>query len=151
MYRFIISFSLLKSIFPYFRKHILNILNGSELLFITNFFIFIILLGLLSYKSLFDKSSIIKTVENYKKLSHSHYLCILTIAIFTVASSLLMYEFDKKYNTPLLNSLFIKCFSILTLFATSIFIFKERYNCKQFIGIFLIIIGFILTIQQDPK
>jgi hypothetical protein len=43
----------------------------------------------------------------------------------------LMYEFDKKYNTPLLKSLFIRCLSILTLFATSIFIFKERYNWKQ--------------------
>ena len=123
MYPFIFGLTIIKSINPYFRKHLLNILDSHDLLFINSFFISLIVFFVFLYKLFFDKKSLKTIAENYKKLTLSHYICILLISILTVSSSLLLYEFDKKYNTPLMNTMFIRCISILALFFTGFFLF----------------------------
>jgi drug/metabolite transporter (DMT)-like permease len=145
MYPFIAGITIIKSINPYFRKHILNILDSHDLLFINSFFISVVVFIIFLYKLFFDKKSLNNIAENYRKLTLSHYLCIIIISIFTVSSSLLLYEFDKKYNTPLMNSMFLRCISILALFFTGYFFFKEQYNWKQILGLIFIIIGVFLT------
>ncbi len=145
MYPFIFGLTIIKSINPYFRKHLLNILDSHDLLFINSFFISLIVFFVFLYKLFFDKKSLKTIAENYKKLTLSHYICILLISILTVSSSLLLYEFDKKYNTPLMNTMFIRCISILALFFTGFFLCKEQYNWKQILGLVFIIIGFFLT------
>jgi drug/metabolite transporter (DMT)-like permease len=145
MYPFIFGLTIIKSINPYFRKHLLNILDSHDLLFINSFFISLIVFFIFLYKLFFDKKSLKTIAENYQKLTLSHYICILLISILTVSSSLLLYEFDKKYNTPLMNTMFIRCISILALFFTGFFLFKEKYNWKQILGLVFIIIGFFLT------
>jgi drug/metabolite transporter (DMT)-like permease len=144
---FLIIISIIKGVFPYFTKYIMGVLDAFELFFIITLFVFVLLLMYLCYRSFYDKNSnmILKMCKKYTQLSHSHYGCIFTIALFTIVSSLMLYDLNKNYNTPLLNSLFLRCISIFAIFITSIFIFKEKYNWKQMLGIFIIMIGFIIT------
>jgi len=147
MYHYILGLTFLKSLSPYFRKHVLGILNGHELLFINTFCISIIVFLVFIYKFMFDKS-FHKTIENYKKLSVGHYTCIFIIALLTVFSALLIYEFDKSYNTPFLNSMFIKVASVLFLFLVSVFLFEEKYTIKQILGIALTVVGVYLVTSK---
>jgi len=147
MYYHIFGLTILKSINPYFRKHILATLSSHDLLILNTFFIGIIVLCLFLYKCFFDKS-IAETLNNYKKLSFSQIGCLFMIAILAVISSLFLFELDKKYNSPLLNSMFLKIASVIALCSVSIFIFKEKYTWKQIIGILLAILGVYLTVNK---
>ena len=58
MYPFISGITIIKSINPYFRKHILNILDSHDLLFINSFFISVVVFIIFLYKLFFDKKSL---------------------------------------------------------------------------------------------
>jgi drug/metabolite transporter (DMT)-like permease len=138
---------MLKSINPYFRKHILNTLSGHELLIINAVFIFIIVSIIFLYKCFFDKS-IATTLNNYKKLTLTQILCLFALAFLTVISSLFIFELDKNYNTPLINSLFLKIASVVALCLVGVFIFEEKYNWKQILGILLACLGVYLITHK---
>lgn len=142
MYHYLIGLSLLKSFSPYFRKHILTTLSSHDLLFINTFVIFFMVLVFFLYKLLFDKQhSLQETFKNYKKLSITQILSIFVMAILAVFSAIFIFEFDKNYNTPLINSMFMKTASTISLILIGIFLFEEKYSWKQITGIFLMILG----------
>jgi drug/metabolite transporter (DMT)-like permease len=139
----ILCITFLKSAAPYFRKHVLTILNSHDLLFINTFILSILVFIYFMYKLLVEKN-FHKTIENYKKLELKHYSCIFLISIFTIISTIMIYEFDKTMNTPFLNSVFIKIASIIFLFLIGIFLFEEKYKWKQIIGIIITLFGVYL-------
>lgn len=147
MYHYILGITFFKSLNPYFRKYILNILESHELLFINTLVISIIVFSVFLYRVFFDKT-FYKTLERYKQLSTGHYACIFFIGIFTVFSTLFMYDFDKNYNTPFLNSIFIKVASIMFLFLVGVFLFEESYSWKQVLGVILTLSGIYLVTQK---
>ena len=149
MYHYLFSLSILKSFTPYFRKHLLTTLNSHELLFINTFFYFFIVLVFFLYKLFFDKTNFIeKTFKNYTNLSFSQFGCLALMALLAVASSIFIFEFDKNYNTPLINSMFIKIASTISLIFIGILLFEEKYHWKQILGFILAIIGIYLISQK---
>jgi uncharacterized membrane protein len=146
MYRFLIGSTFLKSMNPYFRKHILNTLNPREYFYLNNFFVFILMFFVFF---LFEtKQSTKEMISNYYKLESSHYACIFIISVLLVVSSLLLYELDKKHNTPLINNILMKTGSVIILILVGVFIFEEKYNWKQMLGIILTCIGIYFTMQK---
>ena len=85
---------------------------------------------------------------NYKKLEYSHYACVLIISVLLVSSSLLLYELDKNYNTPLLNNILLKTGSIIVLIVVGVFVFGEKYTWKQIVGIILTCMGIYLVMKE---
>jgi len=149
MYHYLFSLSIFKSFTPYFRKHLLTTLNSHELLFINTFFYFFLVLVFFLYKVFFDKTNFIeKTFENYTNLSFSQFGCLALMALLAVSSSIFIIEFDKNYNTPLINSMFIKIASTISLIFIGIFFFEEKYHWKQILGFILTIIGIYLISQK---
>ena len=145
MYHYLFGLSILKSFTPYFRKHVLNTLNSHDMLFINTFFIFLIVFAFFLYKLTFDKAKpLIETFKNYKKLSVTQILSLLIMAFLAVGSSIFIYEFDKNLNTPLMNSMFMRAASTVSLILVGIFLFEEKYSWKQILGVFLTIFGVIL-------
>ena len=144
MYPFLISITMIKSIRPYIRKHVLQNMHSHEFLFLNTFFIGIIVAGFFLYKFLCDKS-FEKNIEAIKNLTLAQIICFAVLAIITVASSLIVIEFDKKYNTPLINSMITKFVSAITL------IFKEEYTMYQVFGMILTIAGIILITNTKSK
>jgi len=149
MYQYIFGLSILKSFTPYFRKHVLTTLNAHDMLFINTFFIFSIVFCLFLYKLLFDKSKpLIETFKNYKSLTLTQLGALFVMAFLAVGSSIFIYEFDKNYNTPLINSMFMRTASTISLILVGIFMFEEKYSWKQILGVFLTIFGVYFISQK---
>ena len=149
MYQYMFGLSILKSFTPYFRKHVLTTLNAHDMLFINTFFIFSIVFLFFLYKLFFDKSKpLIETFKNYKSLTLSQIVALFIMAFLAVGSSIFIYEFDKNYNTPLINSMFMRTASTISLILVGVLLFEERYSWKQLAGVFLTIFGIILISQS---
>jgi drug/metabolite transporter (DMT)-like permease len=141
--------SILKAFTPYFRKHALTTLNSHDLLFINTLLIFSIVFAVFLYKLLFDKSKpLIETFKNYNSLSFTQVGALILMAFLAVGSSIFIYEFDKNYNTPLINSIFMRAASTISLILVGAFLFEEKYSWKQIIGVFLTILGVFLISQE---
>ena len=149
MYQYLFGLSILKSFTPYFRKHVLTTLNSHDLLFINTFIIFSIVFVFFLYQLLFDKSKpLIETFKNYESLTFSQVGALFIMAFLAVGSSIFIYEFDKNYNTPLINSMFMRTASTISLILVGIFMFEEKYSWKQIAGVFLTIFGVLLVSQK---
>ena len=146
MYGYLIGTTFLKSMNPYFRKHILNTLNPREYFYLNTIFVFILMtLVFLLFES---EKSIEQMIRNYKKLEYTQLGCIFIISIILVASSLLLYELDKNYNTPLINNILLKTGSIIVLIVVGVGMFGEKYTWKQIIGIMLTFTGIYLVMDK---
>jgi drug/metabolite transporter (DMT)-like permease len=143
MYHYIVGVTIAKSLRPYIKKHIMTTLDTHDFLFMNTFFVGIIVLCVFLYKLLFDQK-IDKTFTNIKNMSILQIVSFLILAIFTVASSLVFLEFDKKHNTPLINNMITKFISLITVALVSIVIFKEEYTFYQYLGLVFTMIGIIL-------
>jgi len=141
--------SILKSFTPYFRKHVLTTLNAHDLLFINTFIIFSIVFVFFVYQLLFNKSKpLVETLQNYRNLSFTQVGALIVMAFLAIGSSIFIYEFDKNYNTPLINSMFMRTASTISLIIVGMFLFEERYSLKQIAGVFLTIFGVLLISQK---
>lgn len=145
MYFFLTITSLLKTLNPYFRKHILHTLETHEFLFINTFFVAIFVLFYFIYKLIYHNDMVDQFINNINNLTFLQIIYFMLIAFITVISSMVIINLDKHYNTPLINSLLSKGITVILLLMVGIFIFKEKYNLKQLFGIFLTIIGLFLT------
>jgi len=143
MYHYLFGLSIVKSISPYFRKHVLSHLDPHDFFFVNTLFIVVILSFILIYRYFFDKT-FDKSVDKICSLKFTHLGCIFIIALFTIISSITIMEFDKSYNTPLINSIITRIFSTIALVLVSIFIFKEKYTYLQMLGVCMTIIGIFL-------
>lgn len=140
MYHFLVGLTFIKSFVPYIRKHMLNVLETHELLFINTIIYTILVSFVFLYKSRSGKH-----LTNYKKLTFTHICCVVAIAIITIASTLFAYELDKNYNTPFLNSMFKMAASVVLLFFTGVLFFNEKYTIKHILGVAIMIFGVVLT------
>jgi drug/metabolite transporter (DMT)-like permease len=139
---------MLKSISPYFRKHVLNHLDSHDFFFINTLFIFSILSLFFIYRYLFDKS-FDQSVKKITSMKFTHLGCIFAIAVLTIVSSITIMELDKNYNTPFINSILMRIFSTIALVLVSIFIFKEKYTRLQILGICMTIAGVFLISNKS--
>jgi len=143
MYHYLFGLSILKSITPYFRKHVLNHLDSHDFFFMTTLIIFVILSAFFIYRYFYDKS-FDKSIKKITTMKYTHIGCIFTIALLTIVGGVTIMELDKNYNTPLVNVMLMRIFSTISLVLASIFIFKEKYTFVQMIGICMTIVGIFL-------
>jgi drug/metabolite transporter (DMT)-like permease len=87
-------------------------------------------------------------IHKYNSLTLIQIVFILAIGLVTIISSMVVLNLDKYYNTPLINSMLLKIMSAVLLLFTGIFIFKEKYNYKQIIGLFLAVVGVLLMFNK---
>ena len=90
-----------------------------------------------------------KMFTKYKSLTLTQLIFALLIGVVTILSSLVILNLDKYYNTPLINSMILKLLSAILLLLSGVFIFNEKYNYKQIIGLILAVVGGILLFCKD--
>ena len=153
MLHFLVGTTLLKSVTPYFRKHVLGTLTSDEFLLLNSCIVFFIIFIIFAVKIILGKQheTLNEIINDYKKLSYSQVLCISLISIFTVFTSLFVYELDKKHNTPLINTILLRFGSVIVLILVGIFVFGEDYNWIQVSGIFLAVLGVFLIMQKNKE
>ena len=124
-------------------------LDVYDFVFINNLFINIIIIIYFSYLLFNDKKNISTIIDKCSNLSYSQFFCLIILACIAVFSSVLLLEFDSKHNTPLLNTIFINVSSAIILVLVGIFLFREKYNSLQIIGIIIAIFGIFLITQKS--
>ena len=148
MYGTIIGLSMLKSANPYFRKHVLGTLDAHDFLFINAMLIFLFMSIYFAYLCCYERDMALKSFENYRKLTPYQHMSILCLTSITLVSAIYFIEFDKNYNTPLINSLFLKIASVVTMLFVGVILFEERYTYMQIVGFFMVIIGLFLILLR---
>jgi drug/metabolite transporter (DMT)-like permease len=144
MYFFLALITFLKTFSPYLRKHILDSLESHEFLFLNTFFVSLFVFLYFIYKFLFNETFLQEFVEKIRELTILQVVYFAIIAFITIASSIVIINLDKYFNTPLINSLMTKALAAILLLFVSIFIYQEKYNIKQMFGIFLTLVGLFL-------
>jgi len=113
--------------------------------FLESFFIFLYFI----YKLVYHPETMKICFKNYQKLTHKHIGCLVGVALISIISGIALYELEKNYNTPLVNSLLIRSGSFVVLFIIGVLIFKEVYNWKQIVGIIMTMVGIgIITVYE---
>lgn len=151
MFSQLIGITLMGSMRPYFRKHVLDTLDSHDFLFINAFIIAIIIFCWFLYTYFFENHVIKKTYKNCCDLTLTQFGSLFIIALLTVLSSFLIIDIDKNYNTPSLNNIIIKAGSIVSLFLVGMIIFKETYNLRQITGIVFCLLGLIIIFTNPMK
>ena len=142
----LIGLTLLKQFRPYFRKHISNILDRHEYFLLTAIMILCIIIIYILYLILISgTASLEKMVNNVSKVSGLEMCAIFMLSCLTVISGLLIFELDKNHNTPLMNSILLKSFSMIAVVSIGVFIFGERYKMHQVFGVGCILAGIYLA------
>jgi len=131
---------------PYFRKHILNSLEAHEMFFMNMLFISGVVGIYFIYAFLFEKHIIHKTYKNCCKLTYTQLSALAVLAVFAVSSSILILDADKNFNTPSINYIIIKSISMIVLFLIGYFLFEEKYDIRQILGIIFVIIGITILL-----
>ena len=146
MHKHIIGLTIFDICRPYFRKHLLQTLTPKEYLFLNSFLIHLLVTAYFYYVFINQKMVIENAFIQYKKLSIPQ-ICTITISsASTVVSTVILLDFDKKYNTPAINNIITKTSSILCMFLIGYFIFHERYSTKQVVGMITMVTGFSIMI-----
>ena len=83
--------------------------------------------------------------QKYTKLTYWEIISVIILSSLTAILSIILFDFDKNYNTPLI----MKGSSTLALIIFGILIYKEKYKIGQLLGFFLIIIGIYLVTQNN--
>jgi drug/metabolite transporter (DMT)-like permease len=148
MYEIFLGLSFLQQFRPYFRKHISNTLDPHEYFLLNTITILFIILSYIAYMLVAQKTNCFKIISNIKSLTRTEIGCVFMLAALSVISGLLIFELDKNYNTPLVNTIFLKSISMIAVVCVGIFIFKENYKIHQFIGILMVILGMYLISQK---
>lgn len=146
MYKHIVGLSLIDICRPYLRKQLLQTLNPLEYMFLNTFLINAVLIMYFSYIFVNQKQIIDSAVIQYNKLSVKQLCSISFSSVSTVASTIMLLDLDKKYNTPALNNIIIKSSSIVAVFFIGYFFFQETYSMKQIVGIVTMVSGFCIII-----
>jgi drug/metabolite transporter (DMT)-like permease len=146
MYYYYIAFlTLMKSINPHLTKYAaLSILESDETMYIDSILIFFIVFCILLYKYLFKNNEIVKTIQNFKKLSKFQMFLIFILSFLSVVTSICIYELDKKYDNLFINRTITKTASMILLFLVGFLFFQEKYNIKKVFGVIFAIISVYL-------
>jgi len=145
MYGVFIGLTFMQQFRPYFRKYISATLEAHEYVLLNTVLILILLLMYILYLLCVRKTTLSKLRRNMLSLSYVESGCILMMALLTVVAGILLFELDKKHNTPLMNSMYLKALSTIALVLVGVLIFKEYYNIHQVLGVVLIILGMYMT------
>ena len=141
MYGIIFLLQIIKSANPYFRKHVLWTLDTHDFLFINALLIFIFTCFYFVYLYCIEPKMITKTLKNYYQLDLYQHISILLLAAVTTISAFYYIEFDKNYNTPIINNMFLKIVSVIVMLLLGIFLFEEKYTYSQICGFFMVALG----------
>jgi len=148
MYPFFACLAVLQQSRPYFRKYISDKLNHHEYFFLMSLFVLIITIFYLVYLSLASDVSVKQMTKNMMSLNFMEIGSVIVLSALTVLSGIMLFEFDKNYNTPLINTIFIKSIGALSIVFIGVVIFEETYTYMNWLGILMILIGLYLVMSK---
>ena len=151
MLPYLVGITGLGSVRPYFRKHVLNTLEPRDYLFLNSLVISAFIFLYFLYTYIFDNPVIQRTYKNCCNMTSTQMFALVLLGLFTVVSSLVLFNVEKNFNTPTINHVLLKALSLVALFAVGVFIFKEAYSAYHLLGLGVTITGIVILIANPVK
>ena len=150
MYHYLVGVSIFKSFTPYFRKHVFDTLTSEEFLFMNTLFISVLVSIYFFYRLHYkNRGNLGAVLNNYRNLSTTQLLSIIFISSVAVLSSIFIFEFDRNFNTPMINSIYMETLTTMCLLLVAVFLFEEKYSLVQISGVFLVMLGAYLLSKKE--
>ena len=151
MLPYLVGITGLGSVRPYFRKHVLNTLEPEDYLFLNSLIISICIFSYFLYTYFFNNHVVQRTYKNCCSMTYTQIFALVLLGMFTVVSSLVLFNVEKNFNTPTINHVLLKALSLVALFAVGVFIFNEAYSTSHLLGIGVTITGIVILIANPVK
>lgn len=144
MIYYLLGTSLVKSINPYCRKHVLSTLEADEFMLMNTFFITIFLIIYFIYTIITNSNKHVELYNKYSNLSYTQVFAAVAFSIITVGTTYFVINIDKNYGNPFTNNLIIKVFTTIIIVIIGYYIFGENYSWSKITGIAILILGLYL-------
>ena len=141
MYAFF-GLAAIKQALPYFRKYISRSLDSNEYVMLNAIFILIIVS---TYTFVVKNKSVGHLLNKYRDMTIIEIGAMFLLAMVTVITTMVIFNLDKSYNTPALNSIYLKSLGVIFLMMIGIFLFGESYKMHQLMGVGLVASGIYLV------
>lgn len=151
MIPYLVGITGLGSVRPYFRKHVLDTLEPEDFLFLNSLIISVCIFSYFIYTYVFNNHVIQHTYKNCCKMTYTQIGALVLLGMFTVISSLVLFNIEKNFNTPTINHVLLKALSLVALFAVGVFIFNESYTTPHLLGIGVTITGIVILLANPIK
>ena len=139
---------ILKTIDPYFRKHVVsNTLNSNDYLYLETFIYTGVLALILIFNYFYKKSEIVETFKNLQKVNIRDIVFMAVMSLFWIYTSLKFYE-NEHNNSPFVNTVLVRGGPLIGMLLVGIFFYKEKYTWKQIAGIFITVFGIFLLMDN---
>ena len=140
----------IKTLDPYFRKYLVSTtLNPYDYFYIQTLISSFIVLLFFIYKFIHNKHDVFESFKSFRKIQRRDFLMLFCMSLLWIITTLTFYESEKNH-TPFVNSIFVRCGTIISILLVGIFMYKEKYTMSQFFGIFLTMVG-IYFVMKDSK
>ena len=140
MFPIVVGLSLVKTIGPFLRHHVLESISIAEFIFVNSV---LIMMVSFTYAYLHRKESF----SNLLSLSHTQYGAIAVIASVTILSGFAIVKLEEN---GILSSIFmLRAVSSIFAVLVGIFLFEEQLTLYQIIGIIFGILSAALLMKTD--
>jgi drug/metabolite transporter (DMT)-like permease len=139
---------ILKTIDPYFRRHVVsNTLNSNDYLYLETFIYTGVLIVVLLFSYFYNKSEVVESFKNLQNVNIRDVVFMIIMSLFWIYSSLKFYENESK-NSPFINTVMVRGGPLVGILLVGIFLYKETYTWKQIVGIFMTVLGIYLLMDN---
>jgi multidrug transporter EmrE-like cation transporter len=128
------------AIATFIKKLYIKHLDAIDLLFLQHILYTIIFIGLFIYIFLYNKKSISKIINRYKKFPKHLYVLMILSIIFSIYAYYLSVMLLRKYDVTVYFPV-IRAGTLISVFLIGYFIFNEKINVKQISGVILLLLG----------
>jgi drug/metabolite transporter (DMT)-like permease len=139
---------LLRTIDPYFRRHLTSkSLNATNYMYLETFIYTFVLFLFIIFNYFYDKKESFETLKNLQNVKIRDVIFMSITSFFFIYSTLMIYE-NEHSNTAFINGVFLRGGTLVGILIVGIFFYEEKYNWKQIIGIILTFIGIYLLMNK---
>jgi drug/metabolite transporter (DMT)-like permease len=132
----IMGISVLKSLSPFFRKHVMSTISNWEFLFLNS-----TLIAIVSFVYAYVHKR--ENITNLFNLSGSQYACAGVVVLITVFTSVAVFKLHEN-GQIVMTSFLLKAVSAIVLVGFGIMVFNEELSAKQLAGILCMMLGMAL-------
>ena len=139
---------LLRTIDPYFRRHLTDkSLNATDYMYLETFIYAFVLVLFIIFNYFYKKKESFESFKNLQNVKIHHILFMCISSFFFIYSSLMIYENEHK-NTAFVNGVFLRGGTLIGILLVGILFYKEKYTWKQVFGIILTFFGIYLLMDK---
>ena len=138
----------LKSFNPFFKKHSLKSLNSHDYLYLNAIVIAVLVTFYFVFNCIRNPSHSLDFLKKCKNMKLSECVVLAIMAISAIGYTIYMFETTNANITSTSHAVITDISNTIFVILIGLFIFGEKHTLKQFLGIFLCLLGFYFMLSK---